>query len=153
MPLASLMQKSSAYRIVLQGSDHMAKLLFIDDDTNLRSLYEQEYRDAGFEVITAASGPAGVERVRKDQPDLVVLDIVMPGMDGIETLTKILAVNKSIPIIINSANSKFRDNFMCWTADAYVVKSGDLTELTTTIWELLREHGIETPAALQSACC
>lgn len=131
----------------------MAKLLFIDDDTNLRSLYEQEYRDAGFEVITAASGPAGVERVRKDQPDLVVLDIVMPGMDGIETLTKILAVNKSIPIIINSANSKFRDNFMCWTADAYVVKSGDLTELTTTIWELLREHGIETPQVLQGACC
>lgn len=147
------MQKSSAYRFVLQGSDLMAKLLFIDDDTNLRSLYEQEYRDAGFEVITAASGPAGVERVRKDQPDLVVLDIVMPGMDGIETLTKILAVNKSIPIIINSANSKFRDNFMCWTADAYVVKSGDLTELTTTIWELLREHGIETPVVLQSACC
>jgi DNA-binding response OmpR family regulator len=153
MPLASPMQKSSAYRFVLQGSDLMAKLLFIDDDTNLRSLYEQEYRDAGFEVITAASGPAGVERVRKDQPDLVVLDIVMPGMDGIETLTKILAVNKSIPIIINSANSKFRDNFMCWTADAYVVKSGDLTELTTTIWELLREHGIETPVVLQSACC
>ena len=72
-----------------------------------------------------------------EKPDLVVLDVVMPGMDGVEALGRILSKEPTIPVILHSAYSRYRDNFMTWSADAYVVKSADLTELMSTVHGLL----------------
>ncbi|MCZ7644276.1 MAG: response regulator [Planctomycetota bacterium] len=121
----------------------MAKLLVVDDDKNLRTLYEQELGDEGYQVTLAASGPEALEYLKKDRPNLIILDISMPGMDGIEALGKILAKDKSMPVILNTAYSTYKDNFMTWSADAYVVKSGDLTELKAKIKEVLKQRGIE----------
>jgi DNA-binding response OmpR family regulator len=120
----------------------MAKLLVVDDDKNLRLLYEQELADEGHAVFLAASGPEALEYLKNNRPDLIVLDISMPGMDGIEALGKILAKDKSMPVILNTAYSTYKDNFMTWSADAYVVKSGDLTELKVKIKEVLKSRGI-----------
>lgn len=120
----------------------MAKLLVVDDDKNLRLLYEQELADEGHEVSLAASGPEALDYLKAHRPDLIVLDISMPGMDGIEALGKILAKDKSMPVILNTAYSTYKDNFMTWSADAYVVKSGDLTELKAKIKEVLKSRGI-----------
>jgi DNA-binding response OmpR family regulator len=121
----------------------MAKLLVVDDDKNLGVLYEQELKDEGYEVTLAENARQALDFLEKDRPDLVVLDISMPGMDGIEALGKILAKDKRLPVILNTAYSTYKDNFMTWSADAYVVKSGDLTELKNKIREVLRTRGIQ----------
>jgi DNA-binding response OmpR family regulator len=121
----------------------MAKLLVVDDDKNLRSLYEQELTEEGHEVALAGSGPEAIELLKGSRPDLIILDISMPGMDGIEALGKILAKDKTMPVILNTAYSTYKDNFMTWSADAYVVKSGDLTELKAKIKEVLKSRGKE----------
>jgi DNA-binding response OmpR family regulator len=119
----------------------MARLLVADDDKNLAILYEQELTDEGYDVDVVNDARSAIERVEKDPPDLLVLDIQMPGMDGIEALSHILGKNNQLPVILNTAYSNYKDNFMTWSADAYVVKSSDLTELKTTIHDILERRG------------
>ncbi len=120
----------------------MAKLLVVDDDKNLRLLYEQELSEEGHDVKLAGSGPEALDYLKSTRPDLIILDISMPGMDGIEALGKILAKDKTMPVILNTAYSTYKDNFMTWSADAYVVKSGDLTELKAKIKDVLKTRGM-----------
>ena len=115
----------------------MATLMVVEDDKNQRILYEQELTEEGYDVVLAESGAEALEKLRKLTPEVVILDISMPGMDGIETLGKILGSERNIPVILNTAYSSYKDNFMTWSADAYVVKSSDLTELKAKIREIL----------------
>ncbi|MBM3298614.1 MAG: response regulator, partial [Deltaproteobacteria bacterium] len=75
--------------------------------------------------------------VEENPPDLIVLDIQMPGMDGIELLERLLGRDKGIPIILNTAYSHYKDDFSTWGADAYVVKSSDTSKLKAEIKRLL----------------
>ena len=121
----------------------MAKLLVVEDDQNQRILFEQELEDAGYKVVTADDGKEALKKVESEKPDLVIMDINMPGMDGIEALGKILAENNRIPVIFHSAYSSYKDNFMSWAADAYIVKSSDLDELKETIKTILEKRESE----------
>lgn len=114
-----------------------AKILIVDDEENIRFLYEQELLDEGYQTILAKDGKECLELIQKDPPDLIILDIRMPRMDGLEAIGKIIEINKNIPIIINSAYSTYKDDFMSWAADAYIVKSYDLDTLKSTIREIL----------------
>ncbi|MDR4509223.1 MAG: response regulator [Candidatus Brocadiaceae bacterium] len=115
----------------------MKTILMVEDDKNQLLLYKQVLSSEGYNVITAANGLEAVEMVKKQLPDLIVLDINMPKMDGIEAMGRILSLYRKIPIVINTAYSNYKDNFMSWSADAYIVKSSDLTELKNTIKELI----------------
>ena len=120
----------------------MATILLVEDDGNQRLLYEQELGEEGYTVRSAASGPEALAMLEGgERPDVVVLDISMPGMDGIEALGKILGADNSIPVILNTAYATYKDNFMTWAADAYIVKSSDLTELKAKIREILAGGG------------
>jgi two-component SAPR family response regulator len=68
-------------------------------------------------------------------------------MDGIETLGKILDHDNQMPVILNTAYSSYKDDFMTWAADAYVIKSHDTNELHKAIAEVLTKRGIAVPAA------
>jgi len=116
-------------------------VLIVDDDVNQRLLYEQELTDEGYQVVLASDGREALEKVKEVSPDVVVLDIAMPGMDGIEALGRILGKDNALPVILNTAYSSYKDNFMSWSADAYVVKSSDLTELKTEIRKALEKAG------------
>ncbi|MBN1808291.1 MAG: response regulator [Planctomycetes bacterium] len=119
----------------------MASVMIVEDEDNQRLLYVRELGDEGYDVIEAAGGRDAIDIIRSGKkPDVVVLDISMPDMDGIETLGKILSQDNSIPVILNTAYSTYKDNFMTWSADAYVVKSGDLTELKTKIKDVLEQR-------------
>jgi len=118
----------------------MAKVLIVDDEPHLRLLYETELRRAGFETMTASNATQGLEFVETMKPDLVVLDIRMAGMDGIEALQRILERDNTIPVVLNTAFSSYRDNYLTWAADAYVTKSSDVTELVTTVEGLLKDR-------------
>ena len=115
------------------------KILVVDDEENLRFLYERELMDEGYEIILARDGRECLDMVTQHSPDLIILDIRMPRMDGLEAIGKIIEINKDIPIIINSAYSTYKDDFMSWAADAYVVKSYDLDSLKSTIREVLEK--------------
>ena len=80
----------------------------------------------GIEVVLAANGKEALKQLDVAGPDLVVLDIVMPVMDGMETLGRIVREHRDVPIILNTAYSSYKDDFMSWGAEAYVVKSADL---------------------------
>jgi len=118
------------------------KVLIVDDEENVRFLYEQELIDEGYQTVLARDGKECLEKVASEKPDVVLLDIRMPRMDGLETIGKIIEINKHIPIIINSAYSTYKDDFMSWAADAYVVKSYDLDTLKTTIRDVLAKKMI-----------
>ena len=115
----------------------MITVLVVEDDKNQRLLYEQELKLEGYEVVTAADGKDALGKIQEQLPDLIIMDINMPKMDGIETMGKILGKNREIPVIINTAYSNYKDNFMSWAADAYIVKSSDLSELKNTVKEVL----------------
>jgi CheY-like chemotaxis protein len=113
------------------------KILVVEDEEGLRLFYEEELETEGYEVITAANGKEAIQRLEEDKPDLVVLDIVMPVMDGMEALGRILGKDRKTPIILNTSYPGYRQDFMSWAADAYVTKSSDLGELKRKIKELL----------------
>ncbi len=115
----------------------MTTILLVEDDNNQRLLYEQELRYDGYKVVTATNGKEALEKVQEQLPDIVIMDINMPKMDGIEAMGRILSANKNIPVIINTAYSNYKDSFMSWAADAYIVKSSDLSELKGKIKEVL----------------
>ena len=115
----------------------MTTVLVVEDDKNQRLLYEQELKLEGYDVVTASDGKDALEKIQEQLPDLIIMDINMPKMDGIETMGRILGKNREIPVIINTAYSNYKDNFMSWAADAYIVKSSDLSELKNTVKEVL----------------
>ena len=119
------------------------RILIADDEPNLRLLYQSELESDGYEVVTAQDGKEAVAKVEAEEFDLVVLDIRMPGLDGVEALGRILDQRRTMPVILNSAYSSEQDNFMTWSADAYVVKSADVSVLKTKIREVLEQRRVE----------
>jgi len=115
----------------------MSKILLVEDDANQALLYQQELEAEGHEVALAKNGREAVDLVKTAAPDLVVMDISMPGMDGIEAMGRILSQHNKLPVILNTAYAAYKDNFLSWSADAYVIKSSDLEELKDTIRKLL----------------
>ena len=122
----------------------MAKILIVEDEENVRLLYQQELEDEGYEVVCAGDGMTALEVARRDEPDVVIMDINLPEkMDGIESMSRILSCNRAIPVIINTGYSEYQDNFMSWAADAYILKSGDLGPLKEAIRKALAKRARE----------
>ena len=121
----------------------MKKILLVENEEAQRLLYEQELNEEGYLVIWARNGKEALKHLEELPCDLVVLDIVMPGMDGIEMLAKIVSRYKKMPVILHTAYAHYQNDFMTWLADAYVVKSSDLSTLKKTVKELLRKNGEE----------
>ncbi len=121
----------------MERSRAVKTLLIVEDDNNQRFLYEKELTEDGYRVLLAGNGKEAVNIVEEESLDLVVLDIRMPGMDGIEALGKMLDRKNKLPVIIHTAYPNYKDNFMSWAAEAYIVKSSDLSELKVKIHEIL----------------
>ncbi len=116
------------------------KVLIVDDEEPLRTLYEKELKREGYEVLTASNGEEALLRLQEGKPDIVVLDIMMPVMDGMEALGPILKKDREIPVILHTSYPEYREDFKSWAADAYIVKSSDLTELKQKIREFLERN-------------
>ena len=117
----------------------MKTILVVDDDEAIRTLLQEELEEEGYKVLIATNARDALKMVAAEPLDLVILDIRMPGMDGLEALPRILGIKEGLPVIMNTAYSQYQDSFMSWAADAYVVKSSDLTELKDKIKELVNK--------------
>jgi len=115
----------------------MKKILVVDDEESIRFLYKEELEEEGFIVEVAKNGEEALEKLPLFKPDLITLDIKMPGMSGIETLKRIRESERKLPIIMCSAYGEYRQDLTTWASDAYIVKCADLTELKSTIRKLL----------------
>ncbi len=115
----------------------MKTILVVDDEEAIRLLYREELSDAGYRVQVAANASEALRMVQQARPDLMTIDIKMPGMDGIELLRKVRETHRDLPIIICTAYGDFKRDFGTWASDAYLTKSADLAELKEKIRELL----------------
>ena len=111
----------------------MPKILFVDDEPGLRLLYFDEFSEEGYEVFTAADCSEAAQRLEAGDIDLVVLDIQLKQESGLGLLQNIVKKQKDLPVILCSAYNCYKDDFSSWLADAYIVKSSDLSELKREI--------------------
>jgi DNA-binding response OmpR family regulator len=99
------------------------KFLLVEDEEALRFLYHEELEEEGYDVCTAKNVKESLQKLREEKPNLIILDIVMPEMDGMEALGRILSEKKRIPIILHTSHLSYQGDFMSWAADAYILKS------------------------------
>ena len=113
------------------------RVLVVDDEENIRLLFKEELEDEGYTVENASNGLEALEKLKNSNFDIVVMDIKMPGMDGIQALNAIKNTNKDQPVILCSAYGEFKQDFSSWVSDGYIVKSADTAELKQTIKNIL----------------
>ncbi len=117
----------------------MKKILVADDEMAIRLLYSEELKEEGYEVYTASNGREALEIVDSVPLDLVILDIKMPEMDGIEALRQIKERHPSLPVVLSTAYGEYKQDFATWASDEYLVKSSDLEDLRATVKRYLKE--------------
>lgn len=125
----------------------METILLVENDRNQRRLYQMELEEEGYRVIPTSDGREALQQVREEPPDLVVLDLLMPGLDGVETLDWMMDLDFDLPVIIYSAYGGV-DNVATRTADAYLVKSSNVDLLKAEVRRVLkkREEGARIPS-------
>jgi two-component system response regulator (stage 0 sporulation protein F) len=119
----------------------MARLLVVDDDANIRFLLQEELTLAGHSVRCAADGLAGLDAAEQEHPDLVILDLKMPGMGGLEVLRRLKQTQPSLPVLLFTAYGDFHDEARSLGADGYLVKSYDFSALADTVQKFLDRPG------------
>lgn len=122
------------------------KILIIEDEDGIIHLINLYLRDAGFDVVVARDGADGLALHAREQPDLVVLDIMLPAIDGFEVCRRIRAWSKT-PILMLTARSAEDDRItgLELGADDYLMKPFSPRELVSRIRAILRRTGMQTP--------
>jgi len=120
------------------------KILFVDDDNFLRKVYEAELKEKNFDVVLAVDGEEGLEKAQLEDPDLIILDMIMPKKSGFEVLTELQRNQKTrnIPVIIlsNLGQREEVEKGMKLGADDYLVKAHFTpAEIVDKIKNLLRQ--------------
>ena len=132
-----------------------ARLLVVEDEPNILELLAASLRYAGFEVITAAAGTEAVQAASRHRPDLIVLDVMLPDMDGFDVVRRLRGGGTRIPVVFLTARDAMEDKVRGLTlgGDDYVTKPFSLEELTARIRAVLRRTtaGDETPSRLTFA--
>lgn len=120
----------------------METILVVDDDKNFRLLLEAELTLEGYEVVLADSGLAALKEIKEEAPDLVILDLKMPDLHGLEVLKTVREKNKELPIIICTAYEKMQDDYTIWSGGvaAFLTKPLDLENLKDIIYELFHKQ-------------
>lgn len=120
------------------------KILVTDDERHIVRLIQVNLERAGYQVVTAFDGKEALKRVEADKPDLVVLDVMMPHMDGFEVLKRLQAnaATRNIPVVMLTAKAQDVDVFRGWSSgvSAYLTKPFNPLELMTFIKRIFSGH-------------
>jgi DNA-binding response OmpR family regulator len=124
------------------------KILIVEDDANILLGLEEVLKSEGYEVVVCARGDQAVDRITKSRPDLVVLDVMLPGMSGYDVCKKTRALNPTLPILMLTAKGQEIDKVIGLElgADDYVTKPFGVRELLARIHALLRRTAKTKPA-------
>lgn len=115
------------------------KLLVVDDEPHIRMLYQEELRGEGYTVATSDGQEPIIAVIEREKPDLVVLDIKLANVSGLDLLQTIRAENTALPVVLSTAYDSFQYDLKSIAADAYCVKSVDLAALKETIESVLQK--------------
>jgi DNA-binding response OmpR family regulator len=128
------------------------RVVVIDDERHLRELLELGLAEDGFEVRSAADGRAGMQLVREWRPDAIVLDVMLPFVDGLELLPMLRRVTEA-PILMLSAKADTDDRItgLRRGADDYISKPFDMSELVARLYSALRRPRLEQPSIVSYA--
>jgi DNA-binding NtrC family response regulator len=118
----------------------MHRIIVVDDDEGIRNLYRIELEDLGYKVDMASNITETMGLLREGDYHLMILDIRLEGESGLELLQGMTTENIDIPVIISSVYSCYKMDFSSWLADGYVIKSSDLTELTSEVERVIDKH-------------
>lgn len=144
-----LLKNSFALRYALWGTGNtmQSKILIVEDDANLLETLRYNLNKESYQVLTAADGETALEVARKEKPDLIILDVMLPGLSGFE-VCRILRKETNTPIIMLTAKTDETDKIVGLEigADDYVTKPFSVRELTARIRAMLRRvRPVETP--------
>jgi len=121
----------------------MSKILIVEDEPNMVAGLRDNFEFEGYQVITAPDGVAGLERALSESPDLVILDVMMPRMSGLDVCKQLKAKKPSIPVIMLTARGQEVDKVVGLElgADDYVTKPFSIRELLARVKAVLRRAG------------
>ncbi len=113
----------------------LGKVLIVDDEAEVRRLLQEFLSLRGYDVVLAGSGMEALEAVEGQKPDLVLLDVAMPEMDGVETLGRIVALEPALPVIMVTANTDISvtSKLLAMGAVDYIPKPFDLEYLDQAV--------------------
>ena len=124
----------------------MSRILIVEDEPNMVAGLRDNFEYEGYEVITAGDGVSGLERALHDSPDLVVLDVMMPRMSGLDVCKQLKSKKPSLPIIMLTARGQEVDKVVGLElgADDYVTKPFSIRELLARVKAVLRRSGLSS---------
>jgi len=129
------------------GTQPKAKILIIEDDLHISAGIELNLRLQGYRTFTASDGPTGLKCWREVQPDLIVLDIMLPGVDGLSILQSIRLEDERVPVLILSAKATAEDIIkgLSYGVDDYLSKPFNLEEFLLRVERLLKRAAWSRP--------
>jgi two-component system, OmpR family, response regulator len=129
----------------------MSKIMIVDDDPNIRELVSTLLHNHGFEACEAADGRDALQKMTNDNPDLVIIDIMMPNMDGFELCRNLRRYYENMPVLMLTAKGELASKVKGFGlgADDYLTKPFEGDELILRIQALLRRYKIEASKVIQ----
>lgn len=130
------------------------KIMLIDDDRTFIALIQGVLRKNNYDVVVASNGQEGIDCVNQERPDLIILDVLMPGMTGYEFIQKLRKIDpeyKKLPIIVISARKSMKDFFNMWELSFFIEKPFQPQELLSKIEYALASNIISKAAAEKDA--
>ncbi|MEF3254663.1 MAG: response regulator [Deferribacterales bacterium] len=115
----------------------MKTILIVDDDPNIRLLLSEDLWEKGYNIVTAVDGDEALISFSEEYVDLVILDIRMPKVSGIEVLKTIRGTNSTVPIILYTANPDELPDYSDYKNTYLITKSSDTSELINKVEQLL----------------
>jgi two-component system OmpR family response regulator len=136
-----------AERVVMRRADgNPINVLVVDDEAVLAEMVSMALRYEGWSIATAGDGASALESARSQRPDVVVLDVMLPDMSGLDVLRKLREQNPRLPVLLLTAKDALEDRIAGLTAggDDYVTKPFSLEEVVLRLRALLRRTGVTT---------
>jgi two-component system OmpR family response regulator len=127
----------------------MARVLVVDDEDNITFLLSSALRHFGFEVEAAATGRAALKSVEAGAPDLILLDVMLPDLDGFEIIRRLRSSGHTTPVLFLTAKDATEDKVRGLTlgGDDYVTKPFSLEEVIARVSAILRRNGMSAPSS------
>lgn len=117
----------------------MAVILHVEDEHSVRLLYKEVFEELGYRVLQASTGEEALRILKSSRPDIIILDLKMPGMGGRGFLERFKRLQLGIPVVISTAYPYLQGDPTTMAADAYVIKSGDMADLVSKVDQLVRK--------------
>ena len=133
----------------MKAMERPSRVLVVDDEENITFLLEATLRHFGFDVAVAKNGREALDAVRRFAPDLVLLDVMLPDLDGFEVVRRLRFEGGQVPVLFLTARDTLDDKIRGLTlgGDDYVTKPFSVEEVVARIQAILRRHGVSTTSS------